>query len=143
MSGPDAGGNISIQLGPFNDPAQKVKAVDFVIHYNNNTWNNNGGADFHIPISEVVTGLDEPDPKNRMSVWPVPATTRLYVGVPVELTEGSRLQLDSAAGKVETDVPVYAENFTLPVGSLVRGVFIVRILNKEGRMVAFMKVVLV
>jgi hypothetical protein len=143
MTGPDAGGNITIQLGPFNNALQKVKAVDFVMHYNNNTWNNNGGADFHIPISETITSLTKPDPKNQISVWPVPATTTLFVGVPFGLSEGCRLQLVSAAGKLETDIPVNAENCSLPVGSLARGVFMVRILNKEGQVIAYRKVVLV
>jgi hypothetical protein len=44
-------GSISIQIGPFNNPIQSVQKIDFVVHYNNNTWNNNNGADFHIPIS--------------------------------------------------------------------------------------------
>ncbi|MBK7029198.1 MAG: hypothetical protein IPH45_08275 [Bacteroidales bacterium] len=50
MAGPSPGNANTIQIGPFNNPAQVVNAVDFVLHYNNNTWNNNNGLNFHIPI---------------------------------------------------------------------------------------------
>ncbi|MFH1119913.1 MAG: BACON domain-containing protein, partial [Bacteroidota bacterium] len=56
MNGPDGEGNITIQIGPFNNPAQELDMVDFVFHYNNNTWNNNNGADFHISINNVPVG---------------------------------------------------------------------------------------
>ncbi len=51
MTGPDNQGNLTIQLGPFNNSAQLAGGVDFVLHYNDNTWNNNNGQDFHIDIS--------------------------------------------------------------------------------------------
>jgi hypothetical protein len=50
MSGPGTTSTNTIKIGPFNQPAQGVTGVDFVIHYNNNTWNNNGGQNFHIPV---------------------------------------------------------------------------------------------
>jgi hypothetical protein len=30
-----------------------VQQIDFVIHFNNNTWNNNNGQDYHIPINPI------------------------------------------------------------------------------------------
>ncbi|MAT58384.1 MAG: hypothetical protein CMF23_10480 [Ignavibacteriae bacterium] len=39
---------LTIQIGPFNKPEQTVTSVDFVIHYNDNTWDNNNGQDYHI-----------------------------------------------------------------------------------------------
>jgi hypothetical protein len=50
MVGPDSG-RLTIKLRPFNSSAQVVQRVAFVIHYNDNTWNNNSGQDFHITIS--------------------------------------------------------------------------------------------
>lgn len=47
-------GELLIQLGPFNNLSQTVSMVDFVIHYDNNTWDNNGGGDYHIPISQPL-----------------------------------------------------------------------------------------
>lgn len=50
MIGPDSG-RLTIKLRPFNSNAQIVQRVAFVIHFNDNTWNNNGGSDFHITIA--------------------------------------------------------------------------------------------
>ncbi len=60
MSGPDASGTLSVTLGPFNNAAQVVQALNFVIHYNDNTWNNNGGADYYIPVSAAPVGCPLP-----------------------------------------------------------------------------------
>ncbi|MGA9116820.1 MAG: hypothetical protein WB626_08600 [Bacteroidota bacterium] len=49
LAGPDSG-RLTIRIGPFNNPGQTVERVAFVIHYNDNTWNNNNGQDFHIEI---------------------------------------------------------------------------------------------
>ena len=51
MIGPDAQGNLTLQLGPFNNAAQIPQGINFVLHYNNNTWNNNNGQDFNITLS--------------------------------------------------------------------------------------------
>ncbi len=50
FSGPDSG-KLTIKIGPFNNPVQRIDKVAFVIHYNDNSWNNNNGQDFHITIS--------------------------------------------------------------------------------------------
>jgi hypothetical protein len=46
--GPSTDSVLTIKIGPFNDAAQVVNGVAFVIHYNDNTWNNNNGQDFKI-----------------------------------------------------------------------------------------------
>ncbi|GAB1350527.1 hypothetical protein MASR1M107_27420 [Ignavibacteriales bacterium] len=48
MSGPSTDSLLTIKIGPFNNSAQTVDGVAFVIHYNDNTWNNNNGQDFKI-----------------------------------------------------------------------------------------------
>lgn len=52
MNGP-VNNVLSLVIGPFNNSSQEVQQVDFVIHYDNNTWNNNNGQDFHIPINYI------------------------------------------------------------------------------------------
>lgn len=49
-----------VTLGPFNNAAQKVSAVNFVINHGNNTWDNNNGQDYKINIS---TNLPDPEPQ--------------------------------------------------------------------------------
>ncbi len=38
-------------LGPFNNPVQSVSSLHFVLHYGNDTWNNNNGQNWNINIS--------------------------------------------------------------------------------------------
>ncbi|NWF49666.1 MAG: T9SS type A sorting domain-containing protein [Ignavibacteriaceae bacterium] len=49
MNGP-VNDTLKITIGPFNNSAQTVERIAFVIHFNDNTWNNNNGNDFHITI---------------------------------------------------------------------------------------------
>lgn len=49
MQGP-INDTLMIKIGPFNNPIQFVNRVAFVIHFNDNTWNNNNGNDYHITI---------------------------------------------------------------------------------------------
>lgn len=51
MQGPNASDQLTLQIGPFNNPAQEVNQVNFVISFDDGSWNNNNGQDFHINIS--------------------------------------------------------------------------------------------
>lgn len=46
--------NYNLKLGPFNKEQQKVTSLAFVIHYSDNTWDNNNGQDYHIQISQTT-----------------------------------------------------------------------------------------
>jgi hypothetical protein len=48
FAGPDPAGTLTIRIGPFDQPGVVVNRVAFVIHYDDNTWDNNGGEDYHI-----------------------------------------------------------------------------------------------
>jgi len=41
---------LTLEIGPFNDPAQVVETIAFVVHYNDDSWDNNNGSDYHITI---------------------------------------------------------------------------------------------
>ncbi|MCF7919411.1 MAG: hypothetical protein K9N06_05810 [Candidatus Cloacimonetes bacterium] len=51
MLGPDAEGNLHLELGPFNAEEQQVNSVNFVIHYYDGSWDNNNGMDYLIDLS--------------------------------------------------------------------------------------------
>ena len=141
MAGGPSMGNITIQIGPFNNPAQKVNTVDFVIHYNNNTWNNNNGLDFHIPINNNPIGTGEQPIQDMISVWPVPAGEVLHIGVPVELSVGHRLTLRSIAGQVLIEQEITAENFLLDISFLQRGFYTLSVENHQNGQVYSRKVI--
>ncbi|NOX46518.1 MAG: hypothetical protein GXO89_06020 [Chlorobi bacterium] len=59
FSGPDTESVLSIVLNPFKNPAQIVDGVNFVIHYNDESWDNNNGNDYFIPVDNISgIGLD-------------------------------------------------------------------------------------
>jgi hypothetical protein len=140
MAGP-VSNSISIQIGPFNNPAQKVNAVNFVIHYNNNTWNNNNGQDFHIPINNNPVGTEASDAKRLISVWPVPADETLNVGVPMELTSGHWLVLRTASGQQFLKQPVTRENFTINLSTLPSGLYILSVYSPDQNLIINKKVI--
>ncbi len=44
-------GNLTLTLGAFNNAAQVVNTLDFVIHYDSGSYDNNSGQDWHVAIS--------------------------------------------------------------------------------------------
>jgi len=82
--GPDSENNYTLQIGPFNNPAQAVSSIAFVIHFIDDTWDNNNGNDYHIDFSsQGIVGVQwEPEnPTQFDSVW-------IYVG---QATQGANL----------------------------------------------------
>lgn len=69
---------LTLQVGPFNNPSQTVNLLDFVINYNDNTWDNNNSADYHINISqtstEILTAFNA-----KVSLYPNPANEQLNI----------------------------------------------------------------
>lgn len=85
MSGPDTAQQLTLQIGPFNNAAQTVSKIDFVINYNDGTWDNNNGADYHIPITKAQTGgggsntgIADISP-NVLQVYPNPTDNIIYI----------------------------------------------------------------
>jgi len=73
MSGP-VDGVLSLEIGSFNNPAQEIQGINFVIHYDNDTWDNNNGNDYFIPISKE-TPCDTPE--NLVSTINSPSSATL------------------------------------------------------------------
>eukprot|EP00825_Cyclidium_porcatum_P012694 TRINITY_DN16633_c0_g1_i1.p1 TRINITY_DN16633_c0_g1~~TRINITY_DN16633_c0_g1_i1.p1 ORF type:complete len:158 (-),score=5.11 TRINITY_DN16633_c0_g1_i1:36-509(-) len=48
-------GNWQVVLGPFNNAAQAVSSIKFVIKHSDTNWDNNGGSDYLINISTIAT----------------------------------------------------------------------------------------
>jgi len=46
---------LQLKIGPFNNAAQSVTEINFVIHYNDNTWDNNNNKDYKISLSDSST----------------------------------------------------------------------------------------
>lgn len=79
MAGPLAN-ELSLKIGPFNNPSQAVNVVDFVINFDDNSWDNNNGQDYHIPISPPLAVWKPAELK--VEIGPVPAKDILRINIP-------------------------------------------------------------
>ncbi|HBA85778.1 MAG TPA: hypothetical protein DCZ95_16975 [Verrucomicrobia bacterium] len=70
LAGPDSNGLCRLQLGPFNQSNQPVRSVDFVVQWADQRWENNGGRDYRIDISNqrIVVKPATPNLNNRIAV---------------------------------------------------------------------------
>lgn len=64
----EAEDSLSITIGPFNNEAQNIDRVRFVIHYQNDTWDNNAGNDFGFDFSTQsdTTGEEDEPPTDTV-----------------------------------------------------------------------------
>lgn len=68
-----------IELGPFNNSVQEVSSLHFVLHYLNNTWNNNYGADWNIPVQSVTIQTQEEKTDFIICPNPVKETANIQI----------------------------------------------------------------
>ncbi len=59
FAGPDTNGTLTIKVGPFNKATQIVNKFTFVIHYNDESWDNNNGNDYNIVFNDSTGGGGE------------------------------------------------------------------------------------
>jgi hypothetical protein len=82
MNGPGSDDKLTVKIGPFNNGVQVINKVAFVLHYNDNTWDNNGGGDYHININNNPGHIQErPCCSPEIMLYPNPASdyTQLIV----------------------------------------------------------------
>lgn len=130
-------GELVIQLGPFDNAAQAVSMVDFVIHYDNNTWDNNSGADYHIPISQPVQALAR-NPEMAVVVWPNPVSSsdpasRCRLRITDTGDPSYRVELLSLTGEILSRAHTQAGETLLHTADLPAGMYLLRVMGTETR----------
>jgi hypothetical protein len=130
MNGPDNNGQITLKLGPFNNPGQNVQSIDFVIHYNDNTWNNNNNQDYHIAISPGA-GMNE-DPLPLFMVYPNPVKDVCFVRNFSE-NISSKILLTSITGQVLREYILTDKKTSLDLKDLQKGVYLLKFKNDEDQ----------
>ncbi len=132
MDGPGINNELTIELGPFNNPAQVVQGVDFVIHFNDNTWNNNNGQDYHIPVNNNVTVIDDPSFIEAFlaEIYPNPASDYFTAVIAGPTGHRYSLIISDLSGRVMQEQPAGPGSCTIHCKPLPSGIYIVTIRDK-------------
>lgn len=128
------GNELQIKIGPFDNAVQAVTMVDFVIHYNNNTWDNNSGQDYHIPIQQPV-GNSPSVTGEGVRVWPNPVQDKFKVQVPAGVDPGYLCELYDLQGKLVRTYALDPGVTELARGPLGAGVYLLRVTGWQTRQV--------
>ncbi len=72
-------GKYQAQIGPFNNVTQSVSYLSFVVNRTtNNTWDNNGGIDYQIPLIQNQTPLNQII-NTTLQIYPNPTTDKVTI----------------------------------------------------------------
>jgi hypothetical protein len=121
-------------LGPFNNSAQAVREINFVLKFDDNTWDNNNSQDWKITIQTATANEDETKPAFAQLVqnYPNPFNPSTVIGY--ELNEASRVKLEvlSVDGRhvatlVNSRMPVGQHGAVFNAAGLASGVYLYRI----------------
>lgn len=126
MNGPQ-NNELTLKIGPFNQSVQAVNVVDFVVNFDDNSWDNNNGADYHIAISQP-TAVWEPG-KLDVQVGPVPTEDKLRIHFGFHSDPNYHLQLRDAQGKIVMERWIEGIAPELELSALEAGVYF---LSLEG-----------
>jgi hypothetical protein len=130
-----------INLGPFN-AAQTVTVFDFVLFYGGNNWNNNGGADWHVAINNVVS-ITSPEWKSRIEVFPNPVRDFATVRINDNPHSKYDVELTDLMGKVILKVQFNGgETYVLHRNNLRSGVYLLQFRSLSDRTIETQKIVI-
>jgi hypothetical protein len=133
MTGPDTQGKLTIQLGPFNNASQLPQGIDFVLHYNDNTWNNNNSQDYHIPISPEA-GIDENN-HPIITLYPNPVIDVCFVHNLSEINH-TKILLTSITGQILKEYTLTNKKARLDLKDLQKGIYLLKFRNDGGNTIA-------
>lgn len=124
---PDGDGIYTVTLGPFNDPAQEVNSVAFVIWHGGSNWNNNNGNDYHITIDHNSTGINPAESDFSVKVFPNPSENYSYIQLVNPAQSEYIVQVFNLQGQQLYRTQTTNEVVRLENGDWEKGVYIVKI----------------
>jgi len=129
-----------INLGPFNNPIQNVEMVDFVISYDNNTWNNNNNQDWHIPISVTANSISTIS-ENSISIYPNPFTDFTFIEITdTDNSEYQVLLLDLTGKIIKQETFESNGKYVLYKNNLPQGVYLLQFMNLKTSIIKTEKI---
>ncbi|MBP7496241.1 MAG: T9SS type A sorting domain-containing protein, partial [Bacteroidales bacterium] len=135
FTGPDGDKKLKINLGPFNNPAQEVSSLAFVLHYDDNTWDNNDSKDFHIPVTKTIISNNNSTfnfQYSKLSIYPNPAKEKVWViinltGYENLLGLNTQLNIYDLTGKLIKTQPINNPEYLLDIKDIKPGLYFIEI----------------
>ncbi len=127
-----------INLGPFNNPAQNVNTINFVLHYGS-TWSNQG--DWHIPVTQYVN-VETPS-ETSLKFYPNPMND--YAVIEINDSENARfiVSLKDISGRsVKTDIFESNSKYILNRNNLKSGIYLLELTNEISKKTIIQKIVI-
>ena len=144
MNGP-SNNALTLKIGPFNNAAQVVNQVAFVIHYNDNSWDNNNGHDYHIPINQNPTAIPEHKTISieGINVYPNPFTDNAVIEFLDSHDRNYMIEIINAFGQIIFSQNISENRFVFERKNIEKGVYYIRALNLKTNKVLVKKIVIV
>ncbi len=131
-----------ITVGPFNNPLQEVSSMHFVLHYADDSWNNNGDQDWEIPITQVV-GVENIDSETNINIYPNPFYSYTIIDLSENKTTNYKIQLTDLTGKIlQEDKISSPTKYVLNKNDLTKGIYLLKFIDVNNHDVITKKIVI-
>ncbi|MBN2638923.1 MAG: T9SS type A sorting domain-containing protein [Bacteroidales bacterium] len=130
-----------VELGPFNNAGQKVTSVHFVLHYDNNTWNNNSNNDWNISLyTTAVPNVNKE--QDKISVYPNPVKDRAWIDIQTGDNDHYYLFIQNLNGQPMKSVNMGTARHLIFYSHLKSGMYVFRFVNADSGKVISKKIVI-
>ena len=119
-----------VELGPFNNTGQDIYSIHFVLHYDNNTWNNNNSNDWEIQL--YLVGVENiTQDQTKISIYPNPVKSHSIIEINSAKDTGFHIYILNTAGKMVKSVHMGAAKGVIFFNHLPPGIYLVKIVNEK------------
>jgi len=141
FSGPDANNLLSITIGPFDNPMQIAEQIAFVIHYDNDTWDNNNSNDYYISIDNNPSTKNEVNSFNSdIEIFPNPFSDFCYIVTPEN--KYSLIEVFNNSGELVKKQKIEQRNVKFERGNLNAGIYFVRVSTENQSLFSMKKLII-
>ncbi|NOY97261.1 MAG: T9SS type A sorting domain-containing protein, partial [Chlorobi bacterium] len=129
-----------VELGPFDNAGQSIYSLHFVLHYGNNTWNNNNSNDWEIQL--YFLGVkNRTQGQTKISIYPNPVRSHAVIDIKSGEKARFHIYILNTAGKVIKSKYVGSAGRIVFYNHLIPGIYIVKFVDESSGQVYTKKLV--
>lgn len=123
--------SFKVVLGPFDNAQQTVYSLHFVLHYGNDSWNNNHGSDWNIPFSPV--GVENRKAgRTIINIYPNPVRKRAVFYIQSDENDRFHIYILNTAGKMVKSIRGVPPGRIVFYNHLLPGIYIVKFADENS-----------